>query len=129
MEEADVLSKHVAVMGHGKTLTEGSPVSLKNRYSGYIIDIYFHEEKLLEKLKKEIENIGSIKIFPLGLSASSVVVEGYRLCIPPEDIKVLPNIVELLERFEGISFNMVQSTLEDAFVQITNDKRRPSDGS
>lgn len=120
MEEADVLAKHIAVMGNGKVLTEGSPISLKNKHSGYIIDIYSQDERILKILRKEIESMGSIKISSLDLSASSIVAEGYRICVPPEDIKILPNLIEFLERSDGISFNMMQSTLEDAFVQITS---------
>ena len=47
LDEADVLSDHIAILSKGKLKAEGSAVELKHRYGGgYRVHIYSHGQKL-----------------------------------------------------------------------------------
>lgn len=103
MEEA-ARAKHIAIMDAGKIAVHGTPFKIKEEYS-------------TDKLKVEPSNIDEIKGI-LGEHHLNYKEDTNRLSI---DIPNSLYSIELLEKIKKYikSFEVVQGTMEDAFLNIT----------
>lgn len=103
MEEA-ARAKHIAIMDAGKIAVHGTPFKIKEEYS-------------TDKLKVEPSNIDELKGI-LGKHHLNYKEDTNRLSI---DIPNSLYSIELLEKIKKYikSFEVVQGTMEDAFLNIT----------
>lgn len=114
LEEADVLSDRLAIMDHGRIVTEGTPEELKKAVAHYCITIGVeHPMENVPVLKGLLEDRDYVR-------EMTEEQESLKLCV--SDFAVaLPEVMNLLER-EKISLETVtlsETTLDDVFLQKT----------
>ncbi|MFQ5821685.1 MAG: ABC transporter ATP-binding protein [Candidatus Heimdallarchaeota archaeon] len=116
MHEAEELSDRIYIIDHGKIIAEGSPQALRaNVGEGEIFDLKFKENLDLQKVKQQIEALGSHITSVHILSADRIVITatgGVQHLQEMEDI--LPNKLQSLE-----NLNIHGPTLEDVFLILT----------
>lgn len=102
MEEA-AEADHVIIIDSGKIVAEGTPLELKNQYTGDYISIYGITEQSIKKLKLAYEKIPN----------------GFRLSIP--DTKAATDLIinhpDLFADYE-----VVKGKMDDVFLAVTGKK-------
>lgn len=119
MEEADKLCDRIAIMDHGKMITEGTPEELKNKYgSGHRITLELAQkpgEDLLRALKKQ---------FP----ASKVLASGNRVELHSQSIggALVHHVSDFMsKRKVNVSELLVEEpSLEEVFINLTDVRLR-----
>ncbi len=118
MEEADVLSDRVAIIDHGKIVSLGPPVQLKEKVkSSDVIEIEGHN--LSDQTAEALQTFSEVS-----KAAYSPVDSGEKglLRIHAEKgTEVLPKILEFLVRKQAsvTRVNFIEPTLEDVFIAQT----------
>lgn len=102
MEET-VDADYVVILDKGKIVAEGTPLELKNKYTGDFITIYGVDEKQIKKLKMPYE----------------VLKEGIRIEIPNTS-KARDLILKNPEIFED--FEITKGKMDDVFLSVTGKK-------
>lgn len=114
LEEADVLSDHLAIMDHGVIVAEGTPQSLKKQVAGDVITI-------------GIEDLGDysqglITLFKQKSFVRDVTEEPEHLRLYVEDgARILPQILRSLDQ-QGLNLQTITlsvPTLDDVFLRKT----------
>ncbi|MDE6614534.1 MAG: ABC transporter ATP-binding protein, partial [Clostridia bacterium] len=102
MEEA-AEADYVVIIDSGKIVAEGTPLELKNKYTGDFITIY---------------NASEDKVKSLGLDYEKVA-DGYRIGVP--DTK---KATELIVRYPDIfeDYEVVKGKMDDVFLSVTGRK-------
>lgn len=102
MEEA-AEADHVIIIDSGKIVAEGTPLELKNQYTGDYISIYGTTEQSIKKLKLAYEKIPN----------------GFRLSVP--DTKAATNlIIKHPDLF--IDYEVTKGKMDDVFLAVTGKK-------
>ena len=102
MEEA-AEADHVIIIDSGKIVAEGTPLELKNQYTGDYISIYGITEQSIKKLKLAYEKIPN----------------GFRLSVP--DTKAATDlIIKHPDLF--VDYEVVKGKMDDAFLAVTGKK-------
>ena len=102
MEET-VDADYVVILDKGKIVAEGTPLELKNKYTGDFITIYGVDEKQIKNLKMPYE----------------VLKEGIRIEIPNTS-KARDLILKNPEIFED--FEITKGKMDDVFLSVTGKK-------
>lgn len=102
MEET-VDADYVVILDKGKIVAEGTPLELKNKYTGDFITIYGVDEKQIKKLKMPYE----------------VLKEGIRIEVPNTS-KARDLILKNPEIFED--FEITKGKMDDVFLSVTGKK-------
>lgn len=102
MEEA-AEADHVIIIDSGKIVAEGTPLELKNQYTGDYISIYGITEQSIKKLKLAYEKIPN----------------GFRLSVP--DTKAATDlIIKHPDLF--VDYEVVKGKMDDVFLAVTGKK-------
>lgn len=102
MEEA-AEADHVIIIDSGKIVAEGTPLELKNQYTGDYISIYGITEQSIKKLKLAYEKIPN----------------GFRLSVP--DTKAATDlIVKHPDLF--VDYEVAKGKMDDVFLAVTGKK-------
>lgn len=102
MEEA-AEADHVIIIDSGKIVAEGTPLELKNQYTGDYISIYGATEQSIKKLELAYEKIPN----------------GFRLSVP--DTKAATNlIIKHPDLF--IDYEVTKGKMDDVFLAVTGKK-------
>lgn len=102
MEEA-AEADHVIIIDSGKIVAEGTPLELKNQYTGDYISIYGITEQSIKKLKLAYEKIPN----------------GFRLSVP--DTKAATDlIIKHPDLF--IDYEVTKGKMDDVFLAVTGKK-------
>lgn len=102
MEEA-AEADHVIIIDSGKIVAEGTPLELKNQYTGDYISIYGITEQSIKKLKLAYEKIPN----------------GFRLSVP--DTKAATDlIIKHSDLF--IDYEVTKGKMDDVFLAVTGKK-------
>ena len=116
MHEAEELSDRIYIIDHGKIIAEGTPQALRaNIGEGEIFDLKFKETLDLNKLKEQIEALGSHISNVHILSADRMVVTATGGVQRLQEIEnLLPNKLNSLE-----NLSIRPPSLEDVFLVLT----------
>ncbi|MFW9878571.1 MAG: ABC transporter ATP-binding protein [Candidatus Thorarchaeota archaeon] len=115
MQEADVLSDHVAIIDQGKIIAQGTPTELKEKYGSYnVLEVSFVKPQDVEIAKtnlKKIKFIANLKEFnKKGRKTLLIPFQGGLKNL----VKILQQgIIENIDEVENIKFR--QNSLEDVF--------------
>ena len=102
MEEA-AEADHVIIIDSGKIVAEGTPLELKNQYTGDYISIYGITEQSIKKLKLAYEKIPN----------------GFRLSVP--DTKTATDlIIKHPDLF--VDYEVAKGKMDDVFLAVTGKK-------
>lgn len=102
MEEA-AEADHVIIIDSGKIVAEGTPLELKNQYTGDYISIYGITEQSIKKLKLAYEKIPN----------------GFRLSVP--DTKAATDlIIKHSDLF--VDYEVAKGKMDDVFLAVTGKK-------
>lgn len=102
MEEASD-ADHVIILDSGKIVAEGTPISLKNQYSGDFITIYNQKEDVIKELNLPYEKIN--EAFRIEVSNTKVATE---------------LIIKYPEIFTD--YEIVKGKMDDVFLSVTGKK-------
>ncbi|GHG31018.1 ATP-binding cassette domain-containing protein [Streptomyces zaomyceticus] len=113
LEEADRLADRIAVLGAGRTLAEGTPDELKDRYAGHRLDVVAYDRESYLRLHTRAE------------PGAGPDPETHTLGIPTDGSAA--HVRELLdaldpERRDIARFTLHTATLDDVFLTLTADK-------
>lgn len=102
MEEA-ADADYVVILDHGKIAAEGTPLALKNAYTGDFITLYGVEEDTIKRLDKPYEAIR----------------DAFRVSVPNTAAAT-----ELIRRFPEIfqDYEIVKGKMDDVFLAVTGKK-------
>ena len=124
MQEADVLSDHIAIIDQGKIIAQGTPNELKEQYgSDNVLEVAFLELEDVEVAKKNLENINFVgdwkEINKKGRKALLIPFQGGLKNL----VKILQQgIIENIDEVENMKFR--QNSLEDVFLNLTGRRLR-----
>ncbi|MFD7964167.1 ATP-binding cassette domain-containing protein [Streptomyces zaomyceticus] len=113
LEEADRLADRIAVLSAGRTLAEGTPGELKDRYAGHRLDVVAYDRESYLRLHTRAE------------PGAGPDPETHTLGIPTDGSAA--HVRELLdtldpERRDIARFTLHTATLDDVFLTLTADK-------
>lgn len=125
MEEADVLGDRIAMMAHGKMLTLGNSIALKNEFgAGYRISIVTDPSKM-DKVKQFISQVMPTSVLEDD-SAGALLYQ-----IPLSSTQLIPEFVKQLDSKSSDSndadavggslikaWGISQTTLEEVFLKL-----------
>ena len=102
MEEA-AEADYVVILDSGKISAKGSPLELKNTYSGDFITIYNTDEKAVQSLSKNFERVH----------------DGFRISVAntAEATSLICNNPELFQDYE-----ITKGKMDDVFLAVTGKK-------
>lgn len=122
LEEADELSDTICIMQEGRELKQGTPASLKQYIRQDILRIGFSD---IKKAKDCAEKFSESHIIPsISIRECSIFTDA------GDDKDTFKNVNKWLLK-NDVSFDaieMVQPSLEDVFIKLTDTKRRQSNG-
>jgi ABC-2 type transport system ATP-binding protein len=124
MQEADVLSDHVAIIDQGKIIAQGTPSELKEQYgSDNILEVSFINQEDVEIAKKNLENMNIVREWKeydkKGRNTLFIPFQGGLKNL----VKILQQgIIENIDEVENIKFR--QNSLEDVFLNLTGRRLR-----
>ena len=114
LEEADLLCERIAIMDHGRLITQGSAAELKERLTGgslYEIEFGGSPDAFTEKL----QTLSCIR---------SLSITGQTASIDLEQWECLSDVVSALAGSEVKRINIKERTLEDVFMSLTGKEVR-----
>ncbi|WP_329622100.1 ATP-binding cassette domain-containing protein [Streptomyces sp. NBC_01255] len=117
LEEADRLADHIAVLGNGRTLAEGTPTELKARYAAHRLDVVASDQEGYVRL--------AARAAQAGCTSATHDPASRTLGVPTDGSAV--HVRELLdaldpERRDIARFTLHTATLDDVFLTLTADK-------
>ena len=118
LDEADVLADRIVVLDQGRVVAEGSPGELKRRVGGERLDMRLADRTAYERVADL-----------LGPRVGYRDDERLMIGIPVEDDAT--TIRSLLDQIDPdreriTSFSLREASLEDVFMTLTGDNRRPA---
>lgn len=102
MEEA-AEADYVVIIDHGKIAAEGTPLELKNKYTGDFITLYTNDENAVKSLGKPYES----------------VQDGFRIAVKNTE-EATSLIVARPELFRD--YEMIKGKMDDVFIAVTGKK-------
>ena len=111
MEEADQLSDTISIIDHGKIITTGTGIELKNQIGKDIIYLETSDNKAAANILRTLESVKGV----------NEDTEFLRLMIGVDATHILPKIMDLM-RQEGIEIsavNIKKPSMDDVFVHYT----------
>lgn len=102
MEEA-AEADYVVIIDHGKIAAEGTPLELKNKYTGDFITLYTNDENAVKSLGKPYES----------------VQDGFRIAIKNTE-EATSLIVARPELFRD--YEIIKGKMDDVFIAVTGKK-------
>ena len=102
MEEA-VEADYVVIIDHGKIAAEGTPLELKNKYTGDFITLYTNDENAVKSLGKPYES----------------VQDGFRIAVKNTE-EATSLIVARPELFRD--YEIIKGKMDDVFIAVTGKK-------
>ena len=102
MEEA-AEADYVVIIDHGKIAAEGTPLELKNKYTGDFITLYTNDENAVKSLGKPYES----------------VQDGFRLAVKNTE-EATSLIVARPELFRD--YEIIKGKMDDVFIAVTGKK-------
>jgi ABC-2 type transport system ATP-binding protein len=111
MDEADRLSDRISIIDHGRIITSGTPLELKNRLG----------EDVIYMMTSDNERAGSLIKQEKGVRSVQRKEDGLLTLIQGDGTKMLPGIMERIMR-AGIgieSVNLKKPSMDDVFVHYT----------
>jgi len=102
MEEA-ADADYVVILNSGRLVAEGTPLELKNKYSGDYITVYGIDENTAKNMNVPYEKIR----------------DGYRLSVPDTE-----KATELIVRFPTVfkDYEITKGKMDDVFLAVTGKK-------
>ena len=124
MQEADVLSDHIAIIDQGKIIAQGTPTELKEQFgSDNVLEVSFLNREDVETAKKNLEEISFVADW------KEYDKKGKKTLLIPFQgglknlVKILQQgIIENIDEVENIKFR--QNSLEDVFLNLTGRRLR-----
>lgn len=102
MEEA-AEADYVVIIDHGKIAAEGTPLELKNKYTGDFITLYTNDENAVKSLGKPYES----------------VQDGFRIAVKNTE-EATSLIVARPELFRD--YEIIKGKMDDVFIAVTSKK-------
>ncbi len=102
MEEA-AEADYVVIIDHGKISAEGTPLELKNKYTGDFITLYTNDEAAVKSLGKSYE----------------AVADGFRIAVKNTE-EATSLIVARPELFKD--YEIIKGKMDDVFIAVTGKK-------
>lgn len=102
MEEA-AEADYVVIIDHGKIAAEGTPLELKNKYTGDFITLYTNDENAVKSLGKPYES----------------VQDGFRIAVKNTE-EATSLIVARPEMFRD--YEIIKGKMDDVFIAVTGKK-------
>ncbi len=102
MEEA-AEADYVVIIDHGKISAEGTPLELKNKYTGDFITLYTNDEAAVKSLEKSYE----------------AVADGFRIAVKNTE-EATSLIVARPELFKD--YEIIKGKMDDVFIAVTGKK-------
>ena len=102
MEEA-AEADYVVIIDHGKIAAEGTPLELKNKYTGDFITLYTNDENAVKSLGKPYES----------------VQDGFRIAVKSTE-EATSLIVARPELFRD--YEIIKGKMDDVFIAVTGKK-------
>ncbi len=102
MEEA-ADADNVVIIDGGKIIAEGTPLELKNKYTGDFISLYNTDEEKVKGLSKPYEKVG----------------EAYKICV-----KDTAEATELIIKYPEVfsDYEIIKGRMDDVFLSVTGKK-------
>ena len=121
MHEADLLSDRVIIIDNGKVIAEGTPQTLKEKYSERnIMEVKFRDDTKIAELKEKLKDLDFVKDILVSLNKEvSVYFDGGILNFT----KILNQEI-IADVTEVESMGLRQNTLEDVFLKLTGRRLR-----
>lgn len=130
MEEADRLCERLAIIDHGRIITEGSPAQLKSNLGGDVITLGFKSNgssatEQADKAKELIQPLPFVRDLTLGTGATqgslAVVVQNGGESVPPV-MRTLDSAGIIVN-----SLTLTSPSLDDVFLKYTGERIRQDD--
>ncbi|MHB1785038.1 MAG: ATP-binding cassette domain-containing protein [Acidimicrobiales bacterium] len=112
LEEADRLARRIAVVDHGKVISQGTPAQLKADMGATVLDIGLHDPASAEKAAAMLSRTGSKAPHVVGATVELTVQEGPRVAM--EVLRILDH-----NGIEPTSFTLREPSLDDVFLSLT----------
>jgi ABC-2 type transport system ATP-binding protein len=114
LEEADQLASQIVVVDHGQVIESGTPLELKRRLAGDLLDVTVADHDALEKAARALEGAGD---GPPTLDRAT-----NRLSLPAHDGAT--TLVEAVRRLDDAGVRLVdlalrRPSLDDVFLTLT----------
>ncbi|WP_440955710.1 ATP-binding cassette domain-containing protein [Methanosarcina sp. Mfa9] len=116
MDEADQLSDRISIIDHGKIITTGRSLELKNMLGKDLIYLESSDNRAAAELLRELDSVKDISEKPKGMV----------LMISGDGTRLLPKIMEMLTG-RGIAIttvNLKKPSMDDVFVHYTGRELR-----
>ena len=124
MIEAEALSDRVAIIDHGKIIAEGTPTELKEKYgSDNILEVSFLEQRDLEIVKKNIDNIPFVATWKeISKNDRKILLIAFQGGLKNLVKLLQQGLIENIDEVENMKFR--QNSLEDVFLNLTGRRLR-----
>jgi ABC-2 type transport system ATP-binding protein len=112
LEEADRLAERVAVVDHGKVISEGTPTELKANLGATVLEVGLHDEATAR--------LTATALAPVGIHPPNVV--GSLVEVPVEGgPRTAMEALRILDQsgIEPVSFTLREPSLDDVFLALT----------
>jgi ABC-2 type transport system ATP-binding protein len=111
LEEADELADRIAIIDHGKIVTEGQPEALKTALGGESINLSFRSADEVNRARTELTEMFN------RVQEDRTTLRLYR----NKAAEVIPAVINRLSaiQLEPVSLTLTQPTLDDVFLQVT----------
>ena len=124
MVEAEALSDRVAIIDRGKIIAEGTPTELKEKYgSDNILEVSFLEQRDLEIVKKNIDNIPFVATWKeISKNDRKILLIAFQGGLKSLVKLLQQGLIENIDEVENMKFR--QNSLEDVFLNLTGRRLR-----
>ena len=114
LEEADQLAGQIVVIDHGQVIESGTPLELKRRLSGDVLDVTVADADMLDRARRVLEGVGDAP--PTFDHATN------RMTLPAHDGAT--TLVEAVRRLDDAGVRLVdlalrRPSLDDVFLTLT----------
>jgi ABC-2 type transport system ATP-binding protein len=119
LEEADRLARHVAVVDHGRVISQGTPAQLKASLGATVVEVALADEASARHALEAIAGIGR----------ASAHLEGTEVELPVDDgPRAAMAVLRALDRagLEPTRFALREPSLDDVFLALTGRTASPS---
>ncbi|MGH9306827.1 MAG: ATP-binding cassette domain-containing protein, partial [Acidimicrobiales bacterium] len=112
LEEADRLAERIAVVDHGRVISQGTPSQLKADLGATVLDIGVHDGEVARQVAGIVDGIGPHVPHVSGSVVELTVDEGPRMAM---------EVLRLLDQhgIEPTAFTLREPSLDDVFLSLT----------
>ena len=112
LEEADRLANRVAVVDHGRVISQGTPAELKANLGATVLEVGLADEDLAKLAANALAQLGSHRPHIVGSTVELTVDEGPRVAM--EALRLLDQ-----QHIEPVDFTLREPSLDDVFLALT----------